>query len=78
MKFKEELSWILDEKEHTFSYKKIDKNIDFVHSLGLKCDCVGWSELMLDDPRADEILKSYEKDNCIRRRYGPFLPVVGT
>lgn len=68
MKFKEELLWILDEKEHTFSYKKIDKNIDFVHSLGLKCDCVGWSELMLDDPRADEILKAID-DFCKKEGY---------
>ena len=61
MKFTEQLLWILDKNG-----KKINKedeykqNIDFVHSLGLKCDCVGWSKLDLSSPRSDEILSAIE------------------
>lgn len=54
--FKEHLSWILDKKNHKFGDDKYQENIDFVHSLGKKCDCVGWSELDFDEPDADEVL----------------------
>jgi len=54
---RESLVWILDKPGATIhDDEKYRINIDFVHSLGLKCDCVGWSELDLADPRADEIL----------------------
>ncbi len=56
MKFKEKLTWILDKKNHRFNDDKYQENIDFVHSLGKKCDCVGWSELDMDEPDADEVL----------------------
>lgn len=73
MKFKEYLSWILDrpkdEKEEHKDIKEKWKeqeeawrlNIEFVHSLGLKCDCVGWSFLELDRPDADEILDKIDE-----------------
>ena len=61
MNYTEKTSWILDapvrpktlqEQEETFQ-----KNIDFVHSLGLKCDSVGWSKLDLASPRTEEIFE---------------------
>ena len=61
MKYTEELHWILDTSKS--SLKKEDEyqqNIDFVHSLGLKCDSVGWSTLDLSNPRTDEILDAIE------------------
>ncbi len=56
MKLKEELTWILDKKGHKYEDDKYQENIDFVHSLGKKCDCVGWSKLDMDEPDANEIL----------------------
>ncbi len=63
MDYTEKLTWILDklDKEDRKNYydgldEKIRENVDFVHSLGLKCDCAGWSDLDLNDPRAEEIL----------------------
>ena len=58
MKYIEELCWILDKNGlwlHTD--EQYAKNIAFVHSLGRKCDCVGWSELKPDDPDAEHILQ---------------------
>lgn len=61
MKFKEHLTWILDKRVHRFNDEdKYQQNIDFVHSLGKKCDCVGWSELDMDEPDADEVLDKIE------------------
>lgn len=61
MKYKEELFWILDkEGERGWNAERCQGNIDFVHSLGLKCDCVGWCSLDLGSPRADEILEKIE------------------
>ena len=50
-----------DSKEylnHYFEYesKECEKRIDFVHSLGMKCDSVGWSYLDLNQPDALNIL----------------------
>ncbi|MDY4886698.1 MAG: hypothetical protein SO533_03540 [Eubacteriales bacterium] len=62
MKTIETLDWILDKND-----KRINReeeyllNIEFVHSLGLKCDCVGWSKLDLQNPRADEILFAIDR-----------------
>ena len=66
MKYKEKLSWILDKldengKDTGYNEAKVKTNIDFVHSLGQKCDCVGWSELDLGAPYADDILVKIEK-----------------
>ncbi len=66
MVFKEELHWILDEKQKQFCEKEYQINIDFVHSLGKKCDCVGWSLLKMDEPDADFVLdeiKAFCKKN---------------
>ena len=61
MKINEKLDWILDSSDIRIKDdRKYRINIDFVHSLGLKCDCVGWSTLDLHDPRADEILNAIE------------------
>ncbi len=61
MNFKEHLTWILDKRVHRFNDEdKYQQNIDFVHSLGKKCDCVGWSELDMDEPDADEVLDKIE------------------
>ncbi len=61
MKIIETLDWILD-KDDTRIKKEEEYllNIEFVHSLGLKCDCVGWSTLDLQNPRADEILSAID------------------
>lgn len=60
MNYKEHLTWILDKKNHRFNDDKYQENIDFVHSLGKKCDCVGWSELNFDEPDADKVLDKIE------------------
>ena len=48
MRYTEKLLWILDEnpaQRRGYNEEKVRENIDFVHSLGLKCDCVGWPTL---------------------------------
>ena len=61
MKYIEILDWILDnDDKRIVDEEKYRLNIEFVHSLGLKCDCVGWSSLNLSDPRADEILSAID------------------
>ncbi len=61
MKIIETLDWILDNNDKRIvDDEKYRLNIEFVHSLGLKCDCVGWSKLTLQDPRADEILSAID------------------
>ena len=59
MKYSEELLWILDKPGTTLHNqdKAFQKNIEFVHSLGLKCDCVGWCKMDLSNPRTAEILR---------------------
>ena len=72
MKIIETLDWILDNDDKCIADDaKYRLNIEFVHSLGLKCDCVGWSKLDLQNPRADEILSaidSFCKKNGWRAR----------
>ena len=62
--FREELSWILDGKARIGQWeakeKEIQENIVFVHSLGLKCDCVGWSVLDLNRDGSEIILDQIE------------------
>lgn len=62
MVVKEHLSWILDRPRSDPMPKEEEwrQNIAFVHSLGLKCDCVGWSSLDLTRPDAGEILDKIE------------------
>lgn len=66
MKVKEKLSWILDSEENNYAEEKYKENIDFVHSLGKKCDCVGWSELDMDEPDAYEVLDKI-RDFCEKK-----------
>jgi hypothetical protein len=72
MKIIETLDWILDKNDKWINgEEEYLLNIEFVHSLGLKCDCVGWSTLDLQNPRADEILSaidSFCKKNGWRAR----------
>ena len=70
MKYIEKLHWILDNEQLT-DEERYRQNIEFVHSLGLKCDRVGWSELILNNPRTDEILDavdSFCKKNNFKAR----------
>ena len=61
MEIIETLDWILDnDNKHIFGDEEYRLNIEFVHSLGLKCDCVGWSKLKLQNPRTDEILSAID------------------
>ncbi len=61
MRMIETLDWILDnDDERIANDEKYRLNIEFVHSLGLKCDCVGWSKLDLQNPRTDEILSAID------------------
>jgi len=57
MKTVETLLWILDKFDNNgkmmFDDDKIQQNIDFVHSLGLKCDSVGWNKLSLQSKQAE-------------------------
>lgn len=63
MNYTEELLWILDMPGMTLhnQNEKIQENIEFVHSLGLKCDCVGWCKIDLSNHRTPEILSSISK-----------------
>ena len=61
MKVIETLHWILDKEDTRINNEeKYLLNIEFVHSLGLKCDCVGWSKLNLQNPRTDDILSAID------------------
>ena len=61
MKIIEILDWILDKNDKQINgEEEYLLNIEFVHSLGLKCDCVGWSKLDLQNPRANEILSAID------------------
>lgn len=68
----ETLLWILDgTSTKTLDEEENKRRIDFVHSLGEKCDCVGWSKLNLSNPNSDEILHRIEdfcKENGWRAR----------
>ena len=59
MKYIEDVHWILDKPGTTIHNQdeQFKENIAFVHSLGKKCDCVGWSNLRRDDPQAEGILE---------------------
>lgn len=63
MNITERLFWILDKKNRMFDEDKYKENIDFVHSLGKKCDCVGWSELDMNEPDAEQVLDKIQ-DFC--------------
>lgn len=78
MNYKETLQWILDKDCKTYGVGSIDyvkqealyqRNIDFVHSLGMKCDCVGWCDMDLGRPDIDEVFGKIE-DFCKRDGWG--------
>ncbi len=63
MHYTEQLHWILDKVGKTRGQEEelYQRNIDFVHSLGLKCDCVGWCKVDMAHPRMAEILDAIEQ-----------------
>ena len=74
MRIIETLDWIIDYNDSRIvGDENYRLNIEFVHSLGLKCDRVGWCKLDLSHPNLDEILckiKAYCKNmNCRVRGY---------
>ena len=64
MAYTENLIWILDKFDERGSMIHSDaryqENIDFVHSLKLKCDSVGWCRMSLDRPDTGDILNRIE------------------
>ena len=57
MRYTEKIDWILDKNDTPLGKNELyQQNIEFVHSLGLKCDCVGWCSLDLSHPKTREIL----------------------
>lgn len=74
--FKEELLWILDRRNPrntVWDAEANNRRIAFVHSLGLKCDSVGWCKIALGTLEADEILNKIrafcEEDGWKARGY---------
>lgn len=60
--YDEKLSWILDNEDKSIPQnERYRQDIEFVHSLGLKCDCVGWSSLNLKSSCSNEILADIDK-----------------
>ena len=58
MQYREEFSWILDKVGMRLNgEEEYGRNIEFVHSLGLKCDCVGWCTMEIGTDGAEEILE---------------------
>lgn len=57
LRYTEKIDWILDKNDTPLGKNELyQQNIEFVHSLGLKCDCVGWCSLDLSHPKTREIL----------------------
>ena len=54
MKIKEKISTIVKENRRPDDYSL---GIDFMHSFGLKCDCVGWSQINLDSEEKIKLVK---------------------
>lgn len=68
----ERLSWIIDRDWNICKDEEVyRKNRDFVHSLGLKSDSVGWCDYDLESTDADNILsqmKEYKDKNNLEVR----------
>lgn len=63
MKYTEELLWILDEpggmaRTLEAQNRRFQIRREFVHSLGLKCDSVGWCKMDLSNSHTSDILDS--------------------
>ena len=57
MQLNENLLWMIDgPSKKMWDEEENKRRISFIHSLGQKCDSVGWSSLELSDPGSDEIL----------------------
>lgn len=73
MQYKESLLWILDKDSKPAGIRgleeKIKENVAFVHSLGLKCDSVGWCRIDLTRPDIDDLFAKIE-DFCRREGWG--------
>ena len=78
MRYNESLHWILDKDCKTKSSGRqslaeqealYQLNIDFVHSLGLKCDSVGWCRMDLGRPDIHELFSKIE-EFCRRESWG--------
>lgn len=54
MKIKEKISTIVKEQRRADDYSL---GIDFMHSFGLKCDCVGWAYINIDSEEKLELVK---------------------
>lgn len=54
MKIKEKIQIIVKEQRGKDDYSL---GIDFMHSFGLKCDCVGWATIILDSEEKLELVK---------------------
>lgn len=61
MRYRDTLLWILDSEDGIKDDEEYRRNIDFVHSLGLKCDSVGWCRIELDRPDTPDILRRIEE-----------------
>lgn len=72
MEYTEKLMWILDkvgENPRTLEEQErlYGENREFVHSLGLKCDSVGWCSMDLSLPKVEEI---FEKISAFCAEHG--------
>lgn len=54
----EKIFWIIDSKKNKFDYQF---SIDFVHSFGLKCDCVGWCTMPIKSEKDFELLEQIKE-----------------
>ena len=61
IQMEETLLWVLDGVSKHWDDEENAKRIEFVHSLGLKCDGGGWCNFNLHDPRCDEVLRHIDE-----------------
>lgn len=68
LKINETLLFILDSinSKSIFDDKVTNENIKFIHSLNLKCDCVGWCKIQLNE-KTDQLLNKI-KDFALQNK----------
>ncbi|MDO5292269.1 MAG: hypothetical protein Q4F05_05910 [bacterium] len=70
MKIEEKLSWIADGPWRMDDYTE---SLEFVHSFGLKCDCVGWTTINIQSEKDLELLEQIrekaDKEHIFLRAY---------
>lgn len=54
MQIKESILTIAQSEKNTFDHAA---SVKFIHSFGLKCDCVGWTKIVLDNEEKWELVK---------------------